>query len=83
MSTEVPPWFRLHDRIDELTPREKQVFLLLAQGRSNQDLADLLFVSERTVRAHLTQIMSKLEFDSRLGACLSSYVYQHLAVADK
>lgn len=83
MSTEVPPWFRLHDRIDELTPRERQVFLLLAQGKSNQDLADLLFVSERTVRAHLTQIMSKLEFDSRLGACLSSYVYQHIATADK
>ncbi|MFE0023637.1 response regulator transcription factor [Amycolatopsis sp. NPDC059021] len=77
MERETPPWLRNPETINQLTPRERQVFLLLADGNSNQELADRLRVSERTIRAHLGQIMVKLEFRSRLCACLSSYVYQH------
>lgn len=71
-----PDWLDAVARIHELTPREREVFLLLANGLSNQEMADHLFVSERTVRAHLGQIMAKLCLRSRLRACLAAYVYR-------
>lgn len=77
LPTANPHWLNALRRLDRLTAREHEVFVLMAQGCSNQDLADLLVVSERTIRAHLTQIMAKLELVSRLEASLASYVYGH------
>jgi len=46
--------------IDELTPRERQVLELMAQGRSNQGIADELIVTTAAVERHVTSIFSKL-----------------------
>ena len=49
------------DSLDELTPRERQVLGLMAEGRSNRGIADSLYVSERAVERHVTAIFTKLE----------------------
>ena len=54
---------RSDDPIDELTPREREVLALMAEGRSNQAIADQLVVSERAVEKHVTNIFSKLRLD--------------------
>jgi DNA-binding CsgD family transcriptional regulator/tetratricopeptide (TPR) repeat protein len=48
-----------------LTPRESEVAHLIAQGKSNHEIADTLVVSERTVTTHVTHILGKLGFTSR------------------
>ncbi len=48
-----------------LTPREREVALLVAQGKTNPEIAQALVVSERTVTTHVTHILSKLGFTSR------------------
>lgn len=48
-----------------LTQRERQVAALVAQGKSNKEIADELFITVRTVKAHLTNILTKLNFTSR------------------
>jgi DNA-binding NarL/FixJ family response regulator len=48
-----------------LTPRERQVARLIAQGNSNRQIADVLVVSERTVTTHVSNILGKLGFASR------------------
>jgi len=51
-----------------LTVRERRVLELVAGGLSNAEIADKLFISEKTVRNHLTSIFGKLEVDSRARA---------------
>jgi predicted ATPase/DNA-binding CsgD family transcriptional regulator len=51
-----------------LTPRERDVLKLVAQGLSNPDIARRLFVSEHTVHRHLANILRKLNFSSRAAA---------------
>ena len=48
-----------------LTPRERQVAALVAQGKSNREIAEELVLSERTVENHVGNILSKLGFGSR------------------
>ena len=48
------------DPVDTLTPREREVLELMAEGRSNQGIADRLFVTERAVQKHITSIFQKL-----------------------
>ena len=50
---------------DNLTPTEQRVAALVAQGRTNRDVASVLFVTERTVEYHLTHIYRKLRVRSR------------------
>ena len=45
----------------ELTDREREILQLLAEGRSNKEIASLLFISVKTVEAHRSNIMSKLD----------------------
>jgi DNA-binding NarL/FixJ family response regulator/class 3 adenylate cyclase len=52
---------RAHDPLAELTPREREVLELMAEGRSNQAIADRLFVTLRAVEKHVTSIFSKLD----------------------
>ena len=47
--------------LDTLTPREREVLALMAEGRTNRAIAELLFVSERAVERHVTAIFSKLD----------------------
>lgn len=58
--------------IDEesLTDREEDVLKLLAQGLSNQEIADKLYISERTVRTHVSNILMKLHLANRTQAAL-------------
>lgn len=53
------------DRLDVLTPREKEICTLLAYGHTNAEIARKLFVSERTVETHRTNLMAKLDVKSR------------------
>lgn len=74
LEREGPPWVHALDLISTLTPREYELFRLLRSGASNQELADVMFVSERTIRAHLAQIVSKLHVSSRIQLGLASYM---------
>ena len=49
-----------------LTPREQQIALAIADGRSNRDIAARLGITEQTVKNHLTSIFEKVGVDNRL-----------------
>ena len=51
---------RAEDPLEALTPREREVLALMAEGRSNQAIAEALVVSERAVEKHVTSIFAKL-----------------------
>jgi DNA-binding NarL/FixJ family response regulator len=51
-----------------LTAREKEILALLANGARNKDIADALFISERTVKVHVTSLMQKLDANTRTEA---------------
>jgi two-component system, NarL family, response regulator LiaR len=59
-------------QIETLTPRELEVLQLLAQGLNNRSIAEVLFISDRTVQAHLTSIFAKTHVSSRLEAVLNA-----------
>ncbi|MGM2743230.1 response regulator transcription factor, partial [Bacillus cereus group sp. Bce013] len=50
---------------DDLTNREKEVLLLIAEGKSNQEIADELIITLKTVKTHVSNILSKLEVEDR------------------
>ena len=53
------------DILDQLTPREKEVVALIAQGISNQEIAEKLYISIKTVKNHITNILSRLNLRDR------------------
>ena len=55
---------------EPLTEREVEVIILIAQGCSNQMIGDMLFISERTVRTHVSNILGKLHLANRTQAAL-------------
>jgi DNA-binding NarL/FixJ family response regulator len=61
------------DRIATLTDREREVVGLVGEGLKSKDVAERLFISETTVRHHLTSIFSKLEVSDRVELMLFSY----------
>jgi len=56
--------------LDQLTPTEFQVLRLIGQGKSNEEIAKILFISKNTVRSHIKSIYSKLDTHSRLQVAL-------------
>ncbi|ERN52414.1 LuxR family transcriptional regulator [Alkalihalophilus marmarensis DSM 21297] len=57
-------------KVKRLTKREKEVLIELAKGRSNKELADVLHITEKTVKTHISNILSKLELSDRTQAAL-------------
>jgi DNA-binding NarL/FixJ family response regulator len=55
---------RVNDPLAKLSPREHEVLTLVAEGRSNSAIAELLHVADRTVEAHVIQIFLKLGVDT-------------------
>lgn len=56
-----------------LTPRERDILLLLADGRSNDEIAEELFIGVATVKSHLARMMPKIGASSRLQAAVWAY----------
>jgi two-component system, NarL family, response regulator LiaR len=60
---------------EELTSREMEILMLMAQGKANQDIADELFIALKTVKTHVSNILSKLNVQDRTQAVI--YAFKH------
>ena len=56
----------------DLTAREYEVLDLMVKGKSNPQIADLLFVSENTAKAHVGKVISKLKTSNRVEAVVKA-----------
>lgn len=75
IEVELPNWSDELTRVSLLSGREKEAFLLLGAGHSNCAIAARMGVTERTVKAHVAQVMAKLGVESRLQAGLVAHAY--------
>lgn len=60
---------------EDLTNREKEILLLMADGRTNQEIAEELFIALKTVKVHVSSILGKLQVSHRTQAVI--YAFKH------
>ncbi|AUB52130.1 MULTISPECIES: response regulator transcription factor [Enterococcus] len=60
---------------DDLTNRENEILMLISEGKSNQEIADELFITLKTVKTHVSNILAKLEVEDRTQAAI--YAFKH------
>ncbi|SES24499.1 response regulator transcription factor [Psychrobacillus sp. OK032] len=70
-----------HALHEDLTDREREVLLLMAEGKTNQDIANTLFIALKTAKTHVSNILSKLEVSDRTQAVI--YAFEHKLVTPK
>lgn len=63
---------------EDLTTREMEILLLMTEGKSNQEIADELFIALKTVKTHVSNILSKLQVQDRTQAVI--YAFKHSLV---
>jgi DNA-binding NarL/FixJ family response regulator len=59
--------------LDDLTSREQEVLLEVAQGRTNEEIGRVLFIGPGTVKTHVTHILTKLGLRDRVQAVVFAY----------
>ena len=67
------PRAEIRHQLLRLTERERQVLLLMAQGRSNADIADLLVIAESTAKTHVKRVLAKIDAHDRAQADVFAY----------
>lgn len=60
-------------KINSLTKREYEVLILIAEGLNNKDIAERLYISEKTVKNHVSNIFKKLNLNDRVQAAIFAY----------
>ncbi|MBL3644778.1 response regulator transcription factor [Bacillus sp. RHFB] len=73
-----PKITKLHD---QLTNREMEILLLMTQGKTNQEIADELYIALKTAKVHVSNILSKLAVQDRTQAVI--YAFKHSLVQDE
>ena len=71
-TTPVVPRKKVEITYDLLTDREHQVLSLLAEGKTNKEIAEVLVISDRTVQTHLSNVFNKMKVASRTEAVLTA-----------
>jgi DNA-binding NarL/FixJ family response regulator len=70
LSSTPPQPTQLPPELAGLTAREREVLCLIATGASNREIAEALYISERTVKNHITRILSQLNLRDRTQAAM-------------
>ena len=79
-STSAPPSSTMPDSAAALSERELEVLHLVAQGLANHEIATRLFISEKTVKSHVSSILAKLEVSDRTQAAV--FAWRHGLIRD-
>ncbi|MGE6376087.1 response regulator [Peribacillus muralis] len=66
---------------EQLTKREMEILLLMTQGKTNQEIADELYIALKTAKVHVSNILSKLDVQDRTQAVI--YAFKHSLVDDE
>jgi DNA-binding NarL/FixJ family response regulator len=69
------PATRLPPQLNELTPRELEVLKLIAKGANNREIAQALYISEGTVKNHVTNLLNRLNLRDRTQAAIFANTY--------
>jgi DNA-binding NarL/FixJ family response regulator len=62
-----------NEKLKQITEREKEVLLLIARGKTNAEISQQLFVSEATIKSHISSILTKLDLRDRVQVVIFCY----------